>query len=175
MATVEDPADELLDVVDEHDRVVGTAQRGEVYRRRLRHRCVFILCRDAQDRVFVHRRAAAKMFSPSMYDMFVGGVVGSGETYAEAAVREAEEELGVSGVRPQPLFKFLFDMQGMSWWCQVYEARWAGPVAPQVEEIEWHAFMTEEEIEQRLRDWPFVADGQEAYRRYQELQRTLGV
>jgi 8-oxo-dGTP pyrophosphatase MutT (NUDIX family) len=166
-----DPADEFVDVVDAQDRVVGTARRGEVYRRRLLHRCVFILCRDAEDRVFVHRRTPTKLFAPSAYDMFVGGVVGAGEAYEDAAVREAEEELGVSGVRPERLFKFLFQTPEYAWWCDVYQARWTGPVHPQVEEIDWYAFLTEREIEQRLREWPFVPDGREAYARYLEWRK----
>jgi hypothetical protein len=39
-------AAELLDIVDEADRVVGRATRGEAYAHGLRHRCVFILVRD---------------------------------------------------------------------------------------------------------------------------------
>ncbi|MFD7638430.1 NUDIX hydrolase, partial [Streptomyces sp. NPDC059873] len=35
-------ADEILDVVDEDDNVVGRAPRGEVYARGLRHRAVFV-------------------------------------------------------------------------------------------------------------------------------------
>lgn len=101
-------ADEWLDITDEHNRVVGQARRSEAYARRLRHRCVFVLARDAAGRVFVHRRATRKLVFPSMYDMFVGGVVGAGESYDYAALREAGEELGVSGLpRPVPLFKFL--------------------------------------------------------------------
>ncbi|MER7034382.1 NUDIX domain-containing protein, partial [Streptomyces albidoflavus] len=94
----EDPAEELLDVVDAEDRVVGTARRGEVYARGLRHRCVFVRARDARGRTFVHRRTATKLLYPSRYDLFVGGVVGAGEEYDAAALREAEEELGVSGL-----------------------------------------------------------------------------
>lgn len=160
------PADELLDVVDQQDRVTGTAPRGEVYRRRLTHRCVMVLVHNAEGRVFVHRRAPDKLFAPGAHDVFVGGVVGAGETYAEAAVREAEEELGVSGIRPEPLFKFLFEQQAYSWFCDVYQAEWTGPVAPQAEEIDWYGWLTEEEIADRLSAWEFVPDGLEAYRRY---------
>ncbi|MER8187325.1 NUDIX domain-containing protein [Kitasatospora sp. NPDC094015] len=163
------PADELLDVVDEQDRVVGTAPRGEVYRRGLTHRSVFILVRDAQGRIFTHRRTDRKLFAPGAYDCFVGGVVGSGEGYAEAAVREAEEELGVTGIHPEPLFKFLFrDGGALSWWCDLYQARWDGPVSPQVEEVAWHDWLTEAELTARLAEWEFVPDGREAWRRYLE-------
>ncbi|MFC9327987.1 NUDIX hydrolase [Kitasatospora sp. NPDC057015] len=168
-ADAADPAREVLDVVDAQDRVTGTATRGEVYRLGLTHRCVFVLVRDPRGRIFVHRRTDTKMFAPGAYDMFVGGVVGAGESYPDAAVREAEEELGVSGIRPRPLFRFLFEQEGLSWWCDVSEATWDGPVAPQVEEVAWHGWLTEAELHARLTDWDVVPDGREAYRRYLEF------
>ncbi|CAL9392455.1 NUDIX domain-containing protein [Streptomyces sp. enrichment culture] len=159
-------ADEILDVVDEHDRVVGRAPRGEVYARGLRHRCVFVLARDAEGRIFVHRRTPVKLVFPSLYDMFVGGVVGAGEAYDEAALREAEEELGVSGLpRPSHLFTFLYDGADRTWWSAVYEVRCGLPVRPQAEEVAWHAFLTEEEVERRLGEWQWVPDGLAAYER----------
>jgi uncharacterized protein YhfF/isopentenyldiphosphate isomerase len=160
-------AEELLDIVDEHDRVIGTAPRGEAYARRLRHRCVFVFVRDGQDRIFVHRRAPGKLIFPSRYDMFVGGVVGAGESYDDAALREASEELGVSGLaRPVPLLSFLYEGEaGHTWWSRVYEVRCDLPVSPQAEEIAWYAFLTEEELERRLHEWEWVPDGLESYRR----------
>ncbi|MFJ3657233.1 NUDIX hydrolase [Streptomyces nigra] len=160
-------ADEILDIVDERDRVVGRAPRGEAYARGLRHRCVFIEARDAEGRLFVHRRTPTKLVFPSHYDMFVGGVVGAGESYGDAALREAEEELGVSGLpRPVFLFKFLYDDgAGQTWWSAVYEVRCALPVDPQVEEVAWHGFLTDEELERRLPEWPWVPDGLAAYER----------
>ncbi|BDH04622.1 putative Nudix hydrolase [Streptomyces seoulensis] len=161
------PADEILDIVDEHDRVVTQAARGEAYARGLRHRCVFIQVRDAAGRLFVHRRTATKLVFPALYDPFVGGVVGAGESYDEAALREAEEELGVSGL-PEPsfLFKFLYeDGTGLSWWSAVYEVRCELPVRPQVEEVQWHAFLTDEEVAARLGEWEWVPDGLAAHER----------
>ncbi|UFR05446.1 NUDIX domain-containing protein [Streptomyces sp. Go40/10] len=161
------PADEILDIVDEHDRVVGQYPRGEVYARGLRHRCVFVQARDAAGRIFVHRRTATKLVFPSLYDVFVGGVVGAGESYDEAALREAEEELGVTGLpRPAYLFKFLYDDgAGNSWWSAVYEVRCELPVRPQPEEVQWHAFLPEEEVERRLGEGEWVPDGRAAYER----------
>ncbi|MFE6285140.1 NUDIX hydrolase [Streptomyces sp. NPDC057877] len=168
------PADEILDVVDEQDRVIGRAPRGRVYSEGLRHRCVFIQARNARGHVFVHRRTATKLVFPALYDMFVGGVVGAGETYDDAALREAEEELGVSGLpEPEFLFKFLYDGgAGRAWWSAVYEVRCDLPVSPQVEEVAWHAFLPEEELERRLPQWEWVPDGLAAYRRLRA--RTTG-
>ncbi|MEU3711410.1 NUDIX domain-containing protein [Streptomyces catenulae] len=162
-------ADEVLDIVDEQDRVVGQAPRGEAYARGLRHRCTFILVRDGEDRIFIHRRTDRKLVFPGHHDMFVGGVVGAGEGYDDAALREAEEELGVRGLdRPEHRFSFLYEGDGGSWWSAVYEVRCTLPVAPQESEVAWHAFVTEEELERRLAEWPWTPDGVAAYRRLQE-------
>ncbi len=157
--------DEVLDIVDAEDNVIGQATRGEATARRLRHRCVFILARDADDRIFVHRRTPEKLVFPSMHDMFVGGVVGAGEGYDEAAKREAEEELGVSGLSPVPLFRFLYESPEHTWWSAVYEAGATTAVAPQVEEVAWHAFLTEAELADRLTEWEWVPDGLDAWHR----------
>ncbi|MET9971429.1 NUDIX domain-containing protein [Streptomyces sp. NPDC006356] len=169
-------ADEILDIVDEQDRVVGQSPRGEAYAKGLRHRCVFIEARDAQGRLFVHRRTATKLVFPSRYDMFVGGVVGTGETYEVAALREAQEELGVSGLpRPSYLFKFLYDDgAGQSWWSAVYEVRCELPVSPQVEEVAWHDFLPEDEVERRLTEWAWVPDGLAAYERLKAYRAATG-
>ncbi|MEU5464920.1 NUDIX domain-containing protein [Streptomyces althioticus] len=169
-------ADEILDIVDEHDRVIGQAPRGEAYARGLRHRCVFVLARDAEDRVFVHRRTPTKLVFPSLYDMFVGGVVGAGETYDEAALREAEEELGVSGLpAPSHLFTFLYDDDGSrTWWSAVYEVRCEPSVHPQAEEVAWHAFLPEEEVQRRLGEWEWVPDGLAAYERLRAYRADRG-
>ncbi len=166
-------AEEIIDIVDEDDRVIGQRPRGEAYARGLRHRCAFVLVRDAEGRIFVHRRTPTKPVFPSRYDMFVGGVVGAGESYDDAAHREAEEELGVSGLpRPTFLFKFLYDDgAGGAWWSAVYEVRCELPVDPQAEEVAWHAFLTEDEVKLRLGEggsegrWEWVPDGLAAYER----------
>ena len=107
--------------------------RGEVYARGLRHRCVFVFVRDAEDRIFVHRRTAGKLVFPSLYDMFVGGVVGAGEEYDDAALREAEEELGVTGLpRPEPLFSSCTRTATAAHLVvRIYEVRCELPVSPQ--------------------------------------------
>ncbi|MER5430332.1 NUDIX domain-containing protein [Streptomyces sp. NPDC002588] len=165
-------ADEILDIVDENDRVIGQLPRGQAYAEGLRHRCVFIRARDAQGRIFVHRRTPTKLVFPSLYDMFVGGVVGAGETYDDAALREAEEELGVSGLpRPEFVLKFLYDDgAGRSWWSAVYEVRCELPVDPQVEEVAWHDFLTDDEVERRLPEWEWVPDGLAAHERLREFR-----
>ncbi|MCT2588884.1 NUDIX domain-containing protein [Streptomyces sp. N2-109] len=165
-------ADEVLDIVDEHDRVVGQAPRGEATARRLRHRSVSVRVRDPEGRIFVHQRTPVKLIFPSMYDVVVGGVVGAGESYDEAALREAEEELGVSGLpTPQWRCHFLYETPEHSWFLNVYEVVCPLPVAPQPEEVQWHAFLTDEELARRLPGWDVVPDGLECHRRLDAWHR----
>jgi isopentenyldiphosphate isomerase len=165
-------ADELLDIVDADDRVVGQAPRGEVTRRRLRHRSVSVRVRDPRGRLFVHRRTPQKLVFPSMYDVVVGGVVGAGESYDAAALREAEEELGVTGLpRPERRLHFLYESPAHTWFLQVYEVVCALPVHPQPEEVAWYAFLTDDEVEERLGEWEVTPDGLECHRRLQQWHR----
>ncbi|AYY15039.1 NUDIX domain-containing protein [Actinobacteria bacterium YIM 96077] len=169
MLEVSDPpssGDELVDIVNERDRVVGRASRRDAYARRLPHRCVFVLVRDHLGRVFVHQRTASKLIFPSHCDMFVGGVVHAGESYDDAAVREAREELGVAELgQLTRLFTFLYDDAEHTWWCAVYEGRCDVPVRPQADEIAWHSFLTDDELDRRFSEWTWTPDSAEAYRR----------
>lgn len=49
---------ELVDRVDERDRVVGVAVRAEAVREGWLHRVATIVCRDRQGRILVHRRTS---------------------------------------------------------------------------------------------------------------------
>ena len=125
-----DPGDELLDVVDEQDRVVGQATRREVRRRRLLHRFSSVFCRDPAGRLYVHRRTDDKDVYPGMYDMTAGGVLAAGETYLEAARRELAEELGVAGPEPRYLFHHRYHGQENPSWSAAVRGHLGRPRPP---------------------------------------------
>lgn len=91
-----DAGDEMVDIVDVEDRVIEVVPRRIMRAQKLRHRAVFIAVFDGGGRLLIHRRSARKDVWPSWCDMAVGGVVGSGETYIDAAVRELAEEVGIA-------------------------------------------------------------------------------
>jgi len=86
---------ELVDIVDDDDRVVATVTRAQMRAGRLQHRAVSIAVMSSDRRLLVHRRSDDKDLWPSMWDMAAGGVVAAGESYDAAAHRELAEELGV--------------------------------------------------------------------------------
>src|SRR5439155_22041790 len=81
-------AQEIVDLVDEGDGVIGRAPRYEVRQRNLLHREVAAIVRNGRGEIYVHRRTDTKDLVPGMYDMFVAGMVTSGESYEEAIRRE---------------------------------------------------------------------------------------
>ena len=95
-------ADELVDVVDEHDRVVATVTRRRMRAERLRHRAVFIVVVSSTGQLLVHRRSDDKDLWPGRWDVAVGGVVAAGEAWDDAARRELAEEVGIT-TEPVPL------------------------------------------------------------------------
>lgn len=88
-------SDEIFDVVDELDRVIGSAPRSEVHRRKLRHRAVHVLLFNAQAELFVQKRSATKDTFPRCFDSSASGHLNSGEDYDICARRETQEELGL--------------------------------------------------------------------------------
>jgi len=89
--------DELLDLVDEHDQVIGRRSRNEIYREGLNNfRVVNAFLINAAGQFWISRRSAHKRIFPLCLDMSVGGHVASGETYDEAFRRELLEELGLN-------------------------------------------------------------------------------
>ncbi|HNJ96903.1 MAG TPA: NUDIX domain-containing protein [Ilumatobacteraceae bacterium] len=91
-------ATEMVDVVDDDDRVIATVTRARMRAEVLQHRAVSIAVLGSDGRLLVHRRADTKDVWPGMWDIAAGGVVAAGETYDDAARRELAEELGVTGV-----------------------------------------------------------------------------
>jgi isopentenyl-diphosphate Delta-isomerase len=86
--------DELFDVVDHDDRVIGQAPRREVHARGLLHRAVHVLVHDAAGRLFLQLRSAVKDTFPNCWDSSCSGHLDAGEDYPTAARRELGEELG---------------------------------------------------------------------------------
>jgi len=94
--TTEGAGDELVEVVDESGAVVEVVTRAAMRARNLRHRSTFVVVVTTAGQVVAHRRADDKDVWPGRWDLGFGGVVGVGESWREAAVRELAEEAGVT-------------------------------------------------------------------------------
>jgi isopentenyldiphosphate isomerase len=158
--------EELVDIVDEDDRVVRQATRSEMRRHVLLHRVVAVLCLNSRGEIYVHRRTATKDLFPSLYDMFVAGTVEAGESYDATAVRELGEEIGVHDVTLERLFHHRYEGRETRSHTEVYRIVWDGPIAPQASEIQWGEFRSRESLVENVDGFQFVPDGAELFERY---------
>jgi len=157
--------DELVDVVDETDRIVGQAPRREVRRKNLRHRSVYVLVFNSLGQLFVHRRTETKDVFPGYWDVAVGGVLNAGEDYDEGAKRELREEVGSDGPIRR-LFPLRYDDEHNRVAGMVYSCLSDGPFHLQVTEVAEGIWMDLDVLLDRTQRDPYCPDSLEALRLY---------
>jgi isopentenyldiphosphate isomerase len=159
-------SDELVDIVDDADRVIDQVTRHEVRRRNLRHRSVYVLVFNSAGQLFTHRRTLTKDVFPGQWDVAAGGVLNAGEDYDDGAKRELREELGVDGVTLRRLFPLRYDDARNHVVGMVYSCTWDGPFRLQAAEIVEGLWMDLDVLLDRTQRDPFCPDGLEALRLY---------
>ena len=97
---------EYFDKVDENDRVVGKVSRDFAHIHGIRHRAVHVFIQDKAGKWVLQKRSADKDIEPLLWTSSCSGHVDCGESYANAAVRECHEELGIL-ITPKDLIEIL--------------------------------------------------------------------
>ena len=148
---------EILDIVDEEDRVLSRAPRRTVLSEYQIHRAVIFFVFDRAGNVFVNKRSAAKEIYPGYWSIAFGGHVQAGERYDAAAIREVQEETGLLD-RPTRIASYKKRTADERENVEVY-----GVVAshdPDLfpEEIEQGRFVTLAEINQMLGRFDFLPE-----------------
>lgn len=85
--------DEIFDVVNDADEVVGTATRREVHENSLLHRAMFILFLKG-DTAILQKRSSKVEHSAGALGSTAAGHLLAGETYEQGLLRECAEETG---------------------------------------------------------------------------------
>jgi len=139
--------DEIFDVVDERDEVIGRETRSEVHRLGLKHRAVHVLVFNSRGQLFLQKRSRQKDRQPGLWDSSASGHLDSGEDYDACAVREVGEELGLPLKKtPRRLFKLAASAETDQEHVWVYRCEAEGPFYLHPEEIERGDWFTPSEI-----------------------------
>ena len=148
---------EFVDEVDLNDTVLRVVTREQMRAERLMHRAVFIAVVDSAGRLLIHRRSESKDLWPGWWDIAVGGVVGAGEWYDSAAIREVREEIGVVG-QPVPLGggSYVDDVVALLGRC--YVIRHDGPFEFADGEVVEARFVTRTELDFLRKHLQFLPD-----------------
>lgn len=159
--TVPDPppspagAEEIFDVVNERDEVVGRSTRREVHRLGLKHRATHVLVFNARGELFLQKRSSKKDNHPGVWDSSASGHLDAGEAYDACAVRELREELGLVVERaPERLFKIAACAATGQEFVWVYRCQADGPFTLHPEEIECGGWFRPERVTRWIAERP---------------------
>ncbi len=98
-----DDLQELFYLVDKNDQVLSSIKRKKAHLDKTKiHRSVFIVVLNSKNQILLQKRSLHKDTSPGKWTISVGGHVTFGQTYRQAALKEAKEELDIS-----PKIKFI--------------------------------------------------------------------
>jgi isopentenyldiphosphate isomerase len=147
--------EEIFDVVNERDEVVGRQTRGEVHRLGLMHRAVHVLAFNSRGQVFLQKRSMKKDRQPGLWDSSASGHLDCGESYDACAVRELREEIGLElSAPPQKLFKLAASEQTDQEHVWVYRCEAEGPFTLHPEELDGGDWFTPAEITRWMSERP---------------------
>ena len=147
--------DEIFDVVNERDEVIGQRTRGEVHRLGLRHRAVHVLVFNRRGELFLQKRSIQKDTFPGAWDSSCSGHLNTGEDYDACAVRELREEIGWNVEHPpERLFKIEACEGTGQEFVWVYRLEAEGPFTLHPAEIESGGWFTSEHITHWMAECP---------------------
>src|SRR5437764_12514296 len=139
--------EEIFDVVNERDEVIGRESRSEVHRLGLKHRAVHVLVFNSRGQVFLQKLSMSKDRQPGLWDSSASGHLDCGEDYDDCAVRETREELGLKlPAPPVRLFKLAASPETDQEHVWVYRCEAEGPFSLHPDEIDCGRWFTPQEI-----------------------------
>lgn len=132
--------DELVEVVNEKDEVIGQKMKSVCHKEGVWHRISCVILFNSQGKIWLQTRKKSKI-SGGLLDYSASGHITAGRTYEEGAYRELREELGVktqlSLVSPETLYEKI-DIGGykIRHALKVYYGKHNGPFKIQESELE---------------------------------------
>ncbi|MCL2756071.1 MAG: NUDIX domain-containing protein [Firmicutes bacterium] len=88
-------ADELIDLLDENGKIIGTIMKHEAHKTGAWHKAVHVYLVNKRKELLLQYRNKDKDLYSNTWDISVGGHVGAGEDIIDSAIREVEEEVGL--------------------------------------------------------------------------------
>lgn len=148
-------AEDIFDIVNERDEVIGRKPRSEVHARGLLHRAIHVMVFNSRGEIFLQKRSLTKDRQPGVWDSSCSGHVDAGEDYDQTAVRELREEIGLKlSAPPEKLFKINACPDTDAEFVWVYRCENDGPFRLHPEEIETGGWFAPERVSRWIKEKP---------------------
>ena len=148
-------SDEIFDIVDDRDQVIGQRPRAEVHRLGLKHRAIHVLVFNSRGEVFLQKRSMSKDTHPGVWDSSSSGHLDTGEDYDACAIRELREEIGLIIEKPPTrLFKLDACPETGQEFVWVYKHFSEGPFTLHPDEIERGQWFAPDQVSDWIKTSP---------------------
>ena len=146
-----DTSEEILDLVDENDMVIGQVKISEANSNpNLIHREVAIFIFDDRNRVLLQQRSFKKSHQPGLWTIAAAGHVTKGLTPVLAAHKELKEELGFD-TDLKFVEKFRYDSPTESRFMSLFLGKYSGqPITIDLKEVARAKFFSQDEFDALL-------------------------
>jgi isopentenyl-diphosphate Delta-isomerase len=128
-------------LVDQDDHEIGVMDKVEAHRGAGNlHRAISVFLFNAKGELLIQQRSSKKITCQLMWANTCCGNVRPGESYLDCAQRRLREELGITGVKLEPVTKFLYQTPCDDEFSEyemdtVYVGTYDGEVSPNPDEV----------------------------------------
>ncbi len=158
--------EEKVVIVNTANEIIDVVPRSVMRADILLHRASYVIVTNSKGEILVQKRSDKKDLYPGYFDPTTGGVVTEHESYEDNAIRELQEELGITGVRLKSLFDIHFENEHVKVLGHVFLARYDGPIKPMDGEVIDFFFLKPEELKTFMKQEHIMPDGEVVIRKY---------
>lgn len=143
--------EEQLPLVDENGKVIGVAPRSACHQGPgMMHPVVHLHVFNNKGQLYLQKRREDKLVQPGKWDTAVGGHVSASDDIDTALKREAEEELGITGFKPQHFARYKWETEIETELIFMFVCKYDGKITIDPGELSDGKFWSVQEIEDNI-------------------------
>jgi len=145
-----------IQLVNDNDELIGTKERSEINFATDIYRVSALWLSNSQGQVLLAKRAMNKDKDPGKWGPAVAGTNDEGETYDQNIYKEAQEEIGLTGVifNKDKKIRSTSPRNSFTQWYRAVVDKEVSDFTRQVEEVDQLAWVDSEVLKQELLDNP---------------------
>ncbi|MEA2038125.1 MAG: NUDIX domain-containing protein [Nanoarchaeota archaeon] len=143
--------EEMVDVIDDNDKVIKTVPRAEIRKNNLGHRSAHLLIFNSKRELLITKRSEDKDIEPGFYE-YPAGMLSANESYEENAKREIYEEPGIQNPEMEFLFDFRYKDDIRNQFIRVFKVIYDGNIKPMDGEVTDYVFLPKDKLQETIKE-----------------------